>query len=50
MSSAYNISLESAVMLSIVFNKLEVRISILTDQNLFNLRFRQCLFSELVKY
>jgi hypothetical protein len=37
MSSARNISLESAVTLPIVFNKLEVRISILTDQNLFDL-------------
>jgi hypothetical protein len=36
MSSAYNISLESAITLLVVFNKLEVRISILTDQNLFN--------------
>jgi hypothetical protein len=50
MSSTYNISLESAVTLPIVFNKLEVRISILIDYNLFNLRFRQCLFSKLVKY
>jgi hypothetical protein len=50
MSSAYNISLESVITLSVVFNKLEVRISILTDQNLFNPRFRQCLFSKLVKY
>jgi hypothetical protein len=50
MSSAYNISLESVITLSIVFNKLEVRISILIDQNLFNPRFRQCLFSKLVKY
>jgi hypothetical protein len=31
MSSTYNISLESAVILSIVFNKLEVCISILID-------------------
>ncbi len=31
MSSAYNISLESAVTLPVAFNKLEVRISILTD-------------------
>jgi hypothetical protein len=36
MSSARNISLESAIILSVVFNKLEVRISILTNQNLFN--------------
>ncbi len=36
MSFARNISLESAVTLSVVFNKLEVRISILIDQNLFN--------------
>ncbi len=50
MSSARNISLESAVILPVVFNKLEVRISILTDQNSFNPRFRQCLFSKLVKY
>jgi hypothetical protein len=50
MSSTYNISLESVITLSVVFNKLEVRISILTDQNLFNLRFRQYLFSKLVKY
>jgi hypothetical protein len=50
MSSARNISLESAITLSVVFNKPEVRIFILTDQNLFNPRFRQCLFSILVKY
>jgi hypothetical protein len=31
MSSTYNISLESAIMLLVVFNKLEVRISILID-------------------
>jgi hypothetical protein len=31
MSSAYNISLESVITLSVVFNKLEVRIFILTD-------------------
>jgi hypothetical protein len=31
MSFTYNISLESAVTLSVVFNKLEVRISILID-------------------
>jgi hypothetical protein len=31
MSSAYNTSLESAIMLPIVFNKLEVCISILID-------------------
>jgi hypothetical protein len=49
MSSARNISLESAVTLSVAFNKLEVRISMLADQNSFNPRFRQCLFSELVK-
>ncbi len=36
MSSAYNTSLESTITLPIVFNKLEVRISILIDQNLFN--------------
>jgi hypothetical protein len=50
MSSAYNISLESAVTLLVVFNKLEVRISIFINQNLFNPWFRQCLFSKLVKY
>jgi hypothetical protein len=50
MSSARNTSLESAVTLPVAFNKLEVRISILTDQNLFDPRFRQCLFSKLVKY
>jgi hypothetical protein len=49
MSSTYNTSLESAVTLPVVFNKLEVRISILVDQNSFNLQFRQCLFSKLVK-
>ncbi len=49
MSSAHNISLESAVTLSVVFNKLEVYISMLTDQNLFDPRFRQCLFFKLVK-
>jgi hypothetical protein len=31
MSSTYNISLESAITLFIVFNKLEVRISIFID-------------------
>ncbi len=31
MSSTRNISLESTITLSVVFNKLEVRISILTD-------------------
>ncbi len=31
MSSTYNISLESTVILPIVFNKLEVRISMLID-------------------
>jgi hypothetical protein len=31
MSSAYNTSLESAVTLLVVFNKLEIRISILID-------------------
>jgi hypothetical protein len=36
MSSTYNISLESVITLLIVFNKLEVRISILINQNLFN--------------
>jgi hypothetical protein len=36
MSFTRNISLESTITLSIVFNKLEVRISILIDQNLFN--------------
>jgi hypothetical protein len=36
MSSTYNTSLESAIILPIVFNKLEVRISILINQNLFN--------------
>ncbi len=50
MSSARNISSESAVTLLIVFNKPEVCISILINQNLFNPRFRQCLFSVLVKY
>ncbi len=50
MSSAYNISSESAITLPIVLDKLEVRISMLINQNLFNPRFRQCLFSKLVKY
>jgi hypothetical protein len=50
MSSAYNISLESTITLPIVFNKLEVYISILINQNSFNPWFRQCLFSKLVKY
>jgi hypothetical protein len=36
MSLIYNISLESAVTLPIVVDKLEVRISILINQNLFN--------------
>jgi hypothetical protein len=36
MSSARNISLESTITLSVVFNKLEVYISILINQNLFN--------------
>jgi hypothetical protein len=49
MSSARNVSLESAVTLPVVFNKPEVRISILTDQNSFDPRFGQCLFSELVE-
>jgi hypothetical protein len=49
MSSARNVSSESAVTLPVAFNKLEVRISMLTDQNSFDPRFRQCLFSELVK-
>ncbi len=49
MSSARNISLESAVTLSVAFNKPEVRISILIDQNSFNPQFRQFLFSKLVK-
>ncbi len=31
MSFTYNTSLKSAITLSVVFNKLEVRISILTD-------------------
>jgi hypothetical protein len=31
MSSAYNISLESTITLPVVFNKLEVRISMLID-------------------
>jgi hypothetical protein len=31
MSSIYNVSLESAITLPVVFNKLEVRISILID-------------------
>jgi hypothetical protein len=40
MSSTRNVSLESAVTLSVVFNKPEVRISILTNQNSFNPWFR----------
>jgi hypothetical protein len=50
MSSTRNTSLEAAVILPIVLDKLEVRISILIDQNSFNPRFRLCLFSKLVKY
>ncbi len=49
MSSTRNISSESAVTLPVAFNKPEVRISMLVDQNSFNPRFRQYLFSELVK-
>jgi hypothetical protein len=49
MSSARDVSSESAVTLPVAFDEPEVRISMLADQNSFDPRFRQCLFSELVE-
>jgi hypothetical protein len=49
MSSARDVSSESAVTLPVAFDEPEVRISMLADQNSFDPRFGQCLFSEPVE-